>query len=389
MALLATDLSSAYDLCSHALLKEKCRLLSLGKDGLKWLDSFLVDRYQYVEIGGYKSGKLTSGNYGVIQGGPSSGELFNIFLNDLPDQVNMKQTKPDMQDSVGNMFIDDLTVVTKANNEKELMIKVKEDYLNVEKYLINNKMAINPDKTQMMILKNKKISSDASFLINQTKIINQSKMKILGVTLTPDLTFNTHLFDGKKSMSASLNTKIAMIKNAKPFLPKKRLAQVGASLLNSTILYAAPLWGTTNKTNIAKIQKLQTRGARTVEGKNWNRKATKTHRQVLLDNLNWPNVEQMITSATLNITKKALNKESSTKLNETFSYIKPRNPRATTSTRITHKGNHARKENIFSTQAVKLFNDLPPILKDPTITSKKFKVKLKKHTRTTNLLTQH
>ena len=65
-ALLATDLSSAYDLCNHLILKERCRLLSIGQDGLNWLSSFLSGRTQYVEIGGSTSEVLEAGNIGVI-----------------------------------------------------------------------------------------------------------------------------------------------------------------------------------------------------------------------------------------------------------------------------------------------------------------------------------
>ena len=107
--------------------------------------------------------------------------------------------------------------------------------------------------------------------------------------------FDSHLWAGKDSMTKSLNQKIALLKNIKPFITQKALAQVGASLINSSILYAAPVWGATTKANIQKIQSLQT-----IVGKAWQRNKNKQHRQELLDELNWPNVTQIIYSALLN-----------------------------------------------------------------------------------------
>ena len=81
--------------------------------------------------------------------------------------------------------------------------------------------------------------------------------------------FDNHLWAGKKSVLKSINAKSALLKTIKPFISPQALAQVGASLINSTILYAAPLWGTTTKNNIAKIQKGQTKAARQIQGKAW------------------------------------------------------------------------------------------------------------------------
>ena len=40
-AILALDMSAAYDLCSHDILIQKCRLLKIGKHAVNWLQDFL------------------------------------------------------------------------------------------------------------------------------------------------------------------------------------------------------------------------------------------------------------------------------------------------------------------------------------------------------------
>ena len=267
VSILATDLSSAYNLCCHALMKEKCCLLSMGPEGLKWLNSFLYNRYQYVQMGGAQSLPEKSGNYGVIQGSPSSGELLNYFINDLPDQVKRvakNKSLQDPQDSSSDGFVDDLSVITQGRNQEELMMRVKEDYSKIEDYLINNKMVINSAKTQLMVMKSKNIDKDVTFNIRQDKMKNHPNMKILGVTLAADSTFDDHLWKGEKNMVKTLNAKINHIKTVKPFLTTKAMANVGSSMMNSTILYAAAVWGGTTQQNINKIQAVKTRGVRMI-----------------------------------------------------------------------------------------------------------------------------
>ena len=269
------------------------------------------------------------------------------------------------------------------------MVKVKDDFINLQTFLINNKMTINDSKTQLMTIKSKMTTNEASFQINDVTINTQPSMKILGVTLTPDLAFNEHLWEGKSSMTTSLNSKLAMLRKIKPYIPKKILGQVGANLINSTISYAAPLWGTTGTTNQARIQKLQTKGARIITSKGWKKEKITTHRQDLLDQLNWPNVGQLIHTSTLNTTKRALDKTSSSQLNNMFTLRKPKHPRDTTAPRISHKGNLNRKEDPFSARAVEFYNELPPNLRDPNSTRVQFKSQIKKYSRTLNLLNKH
>ena len=53
-ALVAIDLSAAFDMCNHKILLEKCRLLALDSPTMKWLSSFFAARQQVVEIAGKK-----------------------------------------------------------------------------------------------------------------------------------------------------------------------------------------------------------------------------------------------------------------------------------------------------------------------------------------------
>ena len=87
VAILALDMSAAYDLCCHKILAQKCRLLKMGNEAVTWITHFLENRSQYVDLGGTCSAILRTGPNGVVQGGKSSGELFLYYMNQLPQQL--------------------------------------------------------------------------------------------------------------------------------------------------------------------------------------------------------------------------------------------------------------------------------------------------------------
>ena len=142
-AMTAIDLSAAYDLCSHSILNEQLRLAGMGPDTRLWITSFLSNRQQLVEIEGEWSLTKPSLNFGLCQGGRSSGTLFTIYTNSLPSAITtnlqnhqalpkdtnknselskLTRRAPKKQQSKtsANQFIDDTTITTAAKTIAEL-----------------------------------------------------------------------------------------------------------------------------------------------------------------------------------------------------------------------------------------------------------------------------
>ena len=86
-ACMGIDLSAAYDLCSHQVLDQQCRLIGACFLTRKFIGSFLGSRKQICEVEGVRSTTLLSLNMGLCQGGRSSGLLFAIHTNLLPDSA--------------------------------------------------------------------------------------------------------------------------------------------------------------------------------------------------------------------------------------------------------------------------------------------------------------
>ena len=104
------------------------------------------------QIGSSQLQVIKTGAKGVVQGGESSGELFTLYLNDLPGQVNEGKPATNVKHSQAEVYVDDVNVVTKATSDEALKQKLEQDYKALHSYLINHQMVVNTAKTQLMMI---------------------------------------------------------------------------------------------------------------------------------------------------------------------------------------------------------------------------------------------
>ena len=78
------DIQKAFDSIDHNILLKKLKFFGISQIELKWLQSYLTDRYQQCQINGFpsKKGKIICG---VSQGSILVPLLFLIYINDLPN----------------------------------------------------------------------------------------------------------------------------------------------------------------------------------------------------------------------------------------------------------------------------------------------------------------
>ena len=169
-----------------------------------------------------------------------------------------------------------------------------------------------------------------------------------------------------------------MLRIIKPYVSINQLTNIGNMILNSAILYAAPLWAQTGTVNLNKIQVAQTKAAKQLLWSGRTKKNQITHRQETLDKAGWMNVQQLTNSATINLIRKAANNESSTGINSMFNYNSNNNIRPNMRNKIkTEPTTRRRTPNILE-RGTQLFNQLPNELRE-RMSNHKFKSKLKEH----------
>ena len=144
---------------------------------------------------------------------------------------------------------------------EQLLNNIKSDFEAVRSYLTDLRMVINSDKTQLMILFPTDENKQLSIELDGAKIVNQSSIKILGLTLAANLRFDEYVWRRKTLLVKRIQYKTSMVRTLKSFLPPQLVFQIGNSLINSTIQYGAALWGATSSSdgNKMKVQKVQTR----------------------------------------------------------------------------------------------------------------------------------
>ena len=160
-ALLILDQSKAYDIIQHSILLDKLRILGFKNQSLNLVKSFLLNRKQYVQVQGKDSDILLSGHTSVIQGSTLSGILFLIHILDMPYIHHTIIHKPREYKLCPKpntkTFIDDSLV--KVNEEQDIPIEqtIKNTMDLIEEYTSANKLCLNPQKTQIMLITKDKV----------------------------------------------------------------------------------------------------------------------------------------------------------------------------------------------------------------------------------------
>jgi len=134
------DLRKAFDMVNHKILIRK--LHNFGIRGLagNWFSSYLSNRRQVVQIDQVKS------NYAIITHGVPQGSilgpvLFLLYISDLP---------ANLPDSKTVLFPDNTNILFHNIEKSCLQIKINEMLIKLEKWIANNGLKLNTNKTVNM-----------------------------------------------------------------------------------------------------------------------------------------------------------------------------------------------------------------------------------------------
>jgi exonuclease III len=170
------DLQKAFDCVDHSLLIRKLESCGISGTVLRWLDSYLQDRYQFVEVSGLSgqclnakfSSKTSKKIVGVPQGSVLGPLLFLIYINDLPRHVDVQFI---------SLFADDSSFLVSGRNSEILFADCQRLLDDLSRWCCENRLVINVEK-----------SSYTKFNLsrrgmNQRRSLSHAEPRILGSVL--------------------------------------------------------------------------------------------------------------------------------------------------------------------------------------------------------------
>ena len=272
------DISAAFDAVWHSALLEKLAQINVTNSPFKLFQSYLG------VTGGYRSactvvdGKISDClpvEAGVPQGSRLGPLLFILFINDIIDNL----------ESTPQIFADDTTLLTTGNGTHETTKILNRDLGKISLWAKKWKVTFNSDKTKDMIFSKQVLNNSPPLIFDGYVADRCGKHKHLGITLTPDLTWDVHI----NSIIKQVNLKLSMIYSVRQ-LSRQQLDIMFKMHIRSSIDYCIQVFGNSiNSTQIAKLDKLQYRAAKITT------MAMKfTNREKLFDDLGWENYKTRI-----------------------------------------------------------------------------------------------
>ena len=237
------DFKKAFDSVPHKRLLTKLHGYGIRGNVLKWVESFLTNRVQYVNVNNSNSDKVPVTS-GVPQGSVLGPCLFIYFINDLPNAVSCLM----------KIFADDTKayrpIYTIKDNE-ELQLSLDNLVLWTKKWLIG----FNSDKCKVLHLgaNNPKYK----YTITNGDIISILQETVcekdIGVYVDSNLTFDTHIMNTVK-----LGRKLTgMLCRTISFKTPEVMLPLYKSIVRMILEFANVVWAPYKKKYITLIESVQ------------------------------------------------------------------------------------------------------------------------------------
>ena len=156
------DFQKAFDLVDHKILLKKLCNIGVRGIALKWFESYLKDRKQFVMVNGKISKFFKTINISVLQGSILGPLLFLIFINDMHKSNALLNVH----------FADDTTGLCKGKKLNEMVPFVNQELQKIGVWFRSHKLSINAGKTKVMIFhpRGKNVDQNLNFVFDNNDL---------------------------------------------------------------------------------------------------------------------------------------------------------------------------------------------------------------------------
>ena len=247
------DLRKAFDTVDHQILLKKLHDMGIQGPAQRLLKSFLEKRQQYVTVNGAKS-TIKIVKSGIPQGSVLGPLLYLLYVESI-SQINLSAKY--------YMFADDTVLVISEKDTKNLEIKINENLIKFYKWLCQNKLVVNENKTVYMIFNPKRYDETNTVLnikINSKTIEKVTHYTYLGLVIDNKLNWGNHV----DMLYNKLSGLICCMKRISNLFTTKNKLMLYNAHINSILTYLIAIWGNTTQYNINRVQRLQNRAIKNI-----------------------------------------------------------------------------------------------------------------------------
>jgi len=244
------DFSKAFDTVDHMVLLRK--LDHMGVRGIMndWFRSYLVGRTQRVVIGKSISSQCSI-QRGVPQGSVLGPVLFLLYINDMHRCCEKLKLIH---------FADDTTAICVRSDARVLVEDVNADLVNVKEWVNTNRLALNVDKTNYIVLSDSPLTDLPPIVISGTRVTRVSDCKFLGVHFDENLNFKIHVND----LCSRLSRAVGMLNRISGLVSPMVKLKLYSSLIYSRVSYGITVWGRSSVMNACRIDRILNRARKCV-----------------------------------------------------------------------------------------------------------------------------
>ena len=245
------DFAKAFDSVPHNRLLSKIRSYGITGKTLKWIESFLEGRTQYVQVGQEVSSTIPVTS-GVPQGSVLGPTLFVLFINDLPDSVS----------SFVRLFADDAKTSDTVDKEMEKSPQLQQDLRHLGAWTQTWKLGFQPPKCLFFpVGHTPEYTYELADLSGKTSELTQvSTTKDLGVTLDKNLNFKEHM----NSIIKKANGVLFTIKRTLVTRNRETIMPLYKALVRPLVEYAQEVWAPHQRGDIERLEKIQRRATKLI-----------------------------------------------------------------------------------------------------------------------------
>ncbi|XP_026331273.1 uncharacterized protein LOC113238652 [Hyposmocoma kahamanoa] len=232
ITMVSLDIEGAFDSAWWPAIRVRLAEDKCPSNLRKVIDSYLKDRKVNVRYAGEQFSRKT--DKGCVQGSIGGPILWNLLLDPLLRELEAKG-------EMCQAFADDVVLCFDGDTAQEIETRANAVLERVREWGVANKLKFAPQKTNAMVITRKLKCDTPRLSMGGTNVGVTNEIKLLGVTIDNQLTFNTHV----KNMCTKAVAAYKQLTRAAKIswgLHPEVVRIIYTATIEPILLYAASVW---------------------------------------------------------------------------------------------------------------------------------------------------